>query len=49
MKKTGVIKKGGGEVSVGGVGLPAATGDKILLSSTTRKKSFFCCQRIWNG
>jgi len=41
MKKPGVIGKGGGEVSGGGVGLAALknnAGDKILLSGTTRKK-----------
>ena len=37
MKKPGVIGKGGGEVSGGGIGLPAGknhAGDKILLSGT---------------
>jgi len=40
MKKPGVVKKGGGEVSVGGGGVGLPAGDKILLSGTgdSRKK-----------
>ncbi len=39
MKKPGVVKKGGGEVYLGGGGVGLPAGDKILLSGTTRTQN----------